>query len=145
MRSSPWVELAASTGTVARALAARGAALTLAISGFALYAIPYFIPRFVARKTDPDAISTVKLGTALVVYPVWAAGLVTLSLTLIPPPLSFAAAAVAITSPFAALRWLDAYWNRGPRREITAPALGRLAQLRIAARAAIDEARKQLA
>ena len=48
----------------------------LAVPGFALYALPYFIPRMIARTSDPDAVSTVKLGAALVVYPVWMGGLV---------------------------------------------------------------------
>ena len=116
----------------------------LAIPGFALYAIPYFIPRMVARRFDPDAVSTIKLGTALVVYPLWAAGLVTLSFVVLPPPLSFGAAAIAIASPFAALRWLDAYWNRAPAHEATPEALANLARLRIAARTAIDDARARL-
>jgi glycerol-3-phosphate O-acyltransferase/dihydroxyacetone phosphate acyltransferase len=114
----------------------------LAATGFALYAVPYFIPRFVARSTDPDAVSTIKLGAALVVYPVWAAGLVTASFVLIPPPLSFAAAFVALASPFAALEWLDAWWARAPRADTDE--LAALARLRIAARTAIDEARAKL-
>lgn len=117
----------------------------LAVPGFALYAIPYFIPRFVARRADPDAVSTIKLGTALVVYPLWAAGLVTLSFVVIPPPLSFGAAAIAIASPFAALRWLDAYWNRTPANEATPEALANVARLRIVARTAISEAASRLA
>ena len=121
----------------------RAALAPLAIPGFVLYAIPYFIPRFVARSSDADAISTVKLGTALVVYPLWAAGLVTLSFVLLPPPLSFGAAAIAIASPFAALRWLDAYWNRA-RAEATPTERAQLAVLRIAARTAIDGARNLL-
>ncbi|MEO6777468.1 MAG: 1-acyl-sn-glycerol-3-phosphate acyltransferase [Kofleriaceae bacterium] len=124
---------------IARALLA-----PLAVPGFALYAIPYFIPRLVARRFDPDAVSTIKLGTALVVYPLWAAGLVTLSFVVIPPPLSLGAAAIVIASPFAALRWLDAYWNRAPAHEATPEALAKLARLRIAARTAIDEARARL-
>ena len=107
-------------------------------------AIPYFIPRFVARRSDPDAVSTIKLGTALVVYPLWAAGLVTLSFVVLPPPLSLGAAAIAIASPFAALRWLDAYWNRMPEHDATPDDLARLARLRITARTAIDEARARL-
>jgi hypothetical protein len=87
-------------------------------------------------------VSTVKLGAALVVYPLWAAGLVGLSLVLLPPPLSLGAAAVAIASPFAALRWLDAYWER--ERDATPEELARLQRLRTAARAAIDEARARL-
>jgi hypothetical protein len=117
----------------------------LAIPGFALYAIPYFIPRLVARSSDPDAVSTIKLGTALVVYPVWAAGLVWLSFIALPPPLSFVAAGVALASPFAALRWLDAWWGRQPDRVATSDELAVLARLRIAARTAIDDARAKLA
>ncbi len=114
----------------------------LAVSGFALYAIPYFIPRWVARGKDEDSVSTIKLGTALLVYPLWMGGLVAGSLVLLPPPLSFAAAAVAIASPFAALRWLDAWYTRG--KDATPDDLARVARLRIAARTAIDEARSRL-
>ena len=103
----------------------------LALPGFALYAIPYFIPRLVARRADPDAVSTVKLGTALrrlsrCGWPgSWA-----LSFVMLPPPLSFGAAAVAVASPFAALRWLDAYWNRARATMPTADELAQLARLR---------------
>jgi len=98
----------------------------------------------VARSSDPDEVSTKKLGAALVVYPLWMGGLVTLSFVLVPPPLSFAAAAIAIASPFAALHWLDAYWNKAPAHEATPDDLARLARFRIAARTAIDEARNRL-
>ena len=89
-------------------------------------------------------MSSRKLGAALLVYPLWAAGLVTLSFVLIPPPLSFGAAAIVIVSPFAALRWLDAYWNRTPSHEATADELAELARLRSAARSAIETARTRL-
>jgi len=69
---------------------------------------------------------------------------VSLSFVLLPPPLSLAGAAVAIASPFAALSWLDAYWNRTPEHEATPADLARLARMRIAARTAIDEARTRL-
>ena len=114
----------------------------LAASGIALYALPYFVPRFVARSTDPDAVSTIKLGAALVVYPLWMGGLVGASLVLLPPPLSFAAAAIAIASPFAALEWLDKWYERRP--DPTAAQLAELAQLRRTARNAIDEVRAKL-
>jgi glycerol-3-phosphate O-acyltransferase/dihydroxyacetone phosphate acyltransferase len=117
----------------------------LAVPGFALYALPYFIPRLVAKRYDPDAVSTIKLGTALVVYPVWAAGLVALSFALLPPPLSLGAAVVVLVSPFAALKWLDAYWGRSPSHDATPAALANLARLRSAARAAIEEARARFA
>jgi hypothetical protein len=112
------------------------------VSNLALYAIPYFVPRFIARSHDPDAVSTVKLGAALVVYPVWMAGLVGMSFIVLPPPLSLGAAAVVIASPFAALTWLDEYWER--QADATPDELAHLARLRIAARTAIDEARSRL-
>jgi hypothetical protein len=114
----------------------------LAASGFALYALPYFLPRWLARRADADAVSTFKLGAALIVYPLWMGGLVAGALVLLPAPLSLAAAAVAIASPFAALRWLDAWYRRGGRA--TPAELAQLAALRLAARAAIDEARVRL-
>jgi len=120
----------------------RAALAPLAASGFALYAIPYFLPRWIARKADPDATSTIKLGAALVVYPLWAAGLVASSFALLPPPLSIAAAAIAVTSPFAALRWLDSIYQR--RADASPDERARLMRLRITARTAIDEARSKL-
>jgi 1-acyl-sn-glycerol-3-phosphate acyltransferase len=47
----------------------------LAASGFALYALPYFLPRWLARRADADAVSTFKLGAALIVYPLWMGGI----------------------------------------------------------------------
>jgi glycerol-3-phosphate O-acyltransferase / dihydroxyacetone phosphate acyltransferase len=120
----------------------RVALAPLAAAGFALYAIPYWVPRWIARRSDPDAVSTVKLGAALVVYPVWAAGLVAGALALLPPPLSLIAAAVAVASPFAALGWLDVWYQRAP--QATPDQLARLRALRGAACAAIDEARRRL-
>ncbi len=120
----------------------RAALAPLAATGFALYAIPYFLPRWIARSSDPDAVSTIKLGAALVVYPLWAAGLVAGALVLLPPPLSLAAAAIAVASPFAALRWLDAWYLR--TSEPTPAEFAELVRLRRAACAAIDEARRRL-
>lgn len=114
----------------------------LAASGFALYALPYFVPRWLARNADADATSTYKLGAALVVYPLWAAGLVGASMMLLPPPLSLLGAAVALASPFAALHWLDEIYQRRP--ELCADDRAKLMRLRIAARTAIDEARSRL-
>ena len=56
-----------------------------------------------------------------------------------------AAGTVALASPFAALRWLDAWWGRQPDRVATSDELAILARLRIAARTAIDDARAKLA
>jgi 1-acyl-sn-glycerol-3-phosphate acyltransferase len=120
---------------------ARAALAPLAIPGIALYALPYFVPRLAARSSDPDATSTYKLGTALVVYPLWAAGLVGASL-LLPAPASFVAAGVALASPFAALAWLDAWWQRAG--ELEPVDRDKLAELRRAAREAIDDARAAL-
>ena len=120
----------------------RAALAPLAAAGFALYFLPYFLPRWLARKADADAVSTFKLGAALIVYPVWMGGLVAGALVLLPPPLSLAAAAVAIASPFAALRWLDAWYQR--RGRATADERARCAELRAAARAALDDARRRL-
>jgi glycerol-3-phosphate O-acyltransferase / dihydroxyacetone phosphate acyltransferase len=141
------MQLAAATAAVTKPPSrwlGRAVLAPLAVPGFVLYAIPYFIPRFVARRTDPDAVSTIKLGAALVVYPVWMAGLVGASFMFLPPPASFVAAAVAIVSPFAALRWLDAYWERTPHHDATPEELAQLARLRITARTAISEAASRL-
>lgn len=114
----------------------------LAASGFVLYAIPYFLPRWIARSADPDARSTIKLGAALIVYPVWATGLVIGSFVVFPFPLSLLAATIAVASPFAALHWLDRWYAR--TREPTAGELDELRMLRVAACAAIDDARAKL-
>ena len=60
----------------------------------------------------------------------------------LPPPWSVIGAAVALTSPFAALRWLDVWYQR--THDATPDELDRLARLRTAAVAAIDEARSRL-
>lgn len=120
----------------------RAAIAPLAAAGYALYAVPYFAPRWLARRWDADARSTIKLGSALIIYPVWCAGLVAASLAVLPAPLSWLGAAVAITSPFAALTWLDRWYQRRP--EVTPEDRARLARLRAAATAAIDEARSYL-
>ena len=71
------------------------------------------------------------------------AGLVGMSFIVLPPPLSLGAAAVVIASPFAALTWLDEYWERQADATPDEEA-AHLARLRIAARTAIDEARSRL-
>lgn len=114
----------------------------LAASGIALYAIPYWVPRWLARNADSDAISSVKLGAALVVYPVWAAGLVVGAFVLLPPPLSVIAATIVVTSPFAALRWMDAWYLRRPA--LRSADTARLRELRRIAITAIDAARSKL-
>ena len=100
------------------------------------------MPRWVARAYDPDAVSTIKLGAALVVYPVWAAGLVAAAFAALPLPLAVVAAAVVLVSPFAALRWLDAWYLRRPAP--TRDQLAALVELRARACEAIDDARRRL-
>jgi glycerol-3-phosphate O-acyltransferase / dihydroxyacetone phosphate acyltransferase len=77
--------------------------------GVALYFLPYQLPRLVASRTDEvDQHSTLKLGTGLVAYPVWAALLIggawALSNT---PAQALLATAVILAAPFAALHWLE--------------------------------------
>jgi hypothetical protein len=52
-------------------------------------------------------MSTYKLATGLVVFPLWAGALVGASFVLLPPPWSLVGAGLAVASPFAALAWLD--------------------------------------
>lgn len=94
----------------------RGAALLgvlpLAIAGMLLYWLPYQLPRLAARMVnDRDEVSTYKLAAGLIVFPLWAAALGTASFLALPALSATAALAVALTSPFAALAWLD----RSPR------------------------------
>lgn len=83
--------------------------LPLALVGTVLYWVPYQMPRLAARKVgqDADRRSTAKLASGLLAYPVWAAGLITLSFLLLPTPSALAALAVILLSPFAALAWRD--------------------------------------
>jgi glycerol-3-phosphate O-acyltransferase/dihydroxyacetone phosphate acyltransferase len=92
-------------------------ALPLAVPGAALYFVPYQLPRLVARafsKGDRDIVSTLKVATGIVAYPLWAAGLSFASLLLLPPPLGLAATGLVLASPFAALAWLDYLDRRHP-------------------------------
>lgn len=124
-------------------------ALPLAIPGAALYWIPYQTPRIVAKrvaKQEHDVVSTYKLGTGLVVFPVWAGALVGASLAFLPPPVSFAAAAVAVASPFAALHWLDHLEQRKIGRRRAAPAdIARIGVLRAEVVALLSRAREAIA
>jgi hypothetical protein len=121
------------------------AALPLAIPGALLYFVPYQLPRLVTggmKEKNRDEVSTYKLATGLVVYPIWAAGLIAGSLILLPPPLSWLATAGVVASPFAALLWLD-HLEHGPRR---APAtLQELEEMRGVLMRALHSARERLA
>jgi 1-acyl-sn-glycerol-3-phosphate acyltransferase len=114
----------------------------LAGVGYALYAIPYFVPRWIARRSDEDAVSTVKLGAALIVYPGWAAVLVAIAFAMLPAWGAIVAALVIVASPFAALDWLDAWYQRTAR--ISDQARAGLAERRRIALEAIAAARSEL-
>jgi 1-acyl-sn-glycerol-3-phosphate acyltransferase len=86
------------------------AALPLAVPGAVLYWVPYQIPRFVVRRIpaeERDVISTKKLATGIVAFPVWAGLLTAASWVALPAPLAAVATGVVLVSPFAALVWLD--------------------------------------
>jgi glycerol-3-phosphate O-acyltransferase/dihydroxyacetone phosphate acyltransferase len=105
---------------VARALAM----LPLAIVGAVLYALPYQAPRFVARRVggDPDVTSTYKLGVGLVVFPVWGLALLVTAWLMAPTlPLALFASALVVSTPFAALPWLDRWDHLSIRAAWLAP------------------------
>jgi hypothetical protein len=86
------------------------AVLPMALLGFGLYAVPYQIPRRIARKAggEDDVVSTYKLGAGLVVFPVWALLLCALWWAFGPTGwLRWSVTALVVLSPFAALPWLD--------------------------------------
>jgi 1-acyl-sn-glycerol-3-phosphate acyltransferase len=132
----PPEEGSAGPSAIGTALRAAGliALVPLALVGAVLYRIPYQVPRIAARLVDEaDEVSTYKLGAGLVVFPLWAAGLITAAFLVLPLPLAILGAAIAVTSPFAALYWLDV--GPGIRRS-----------LRLAARATrIDALKKERA
>jgi 1-acyl-sn-glycerol-3-phosphate acyltransferase len=111
----------------------------LAIPGMILYAVPYFIPRRVARSADLDAVSTYKLAAGLLVYPLWMGGLVAGSLAFLPSGWKLPGVLVSVLSPFAALAWLDAWDAR--QRPVSPADLTHAAELRAAAMYEIADAR----
>ncbi len=82
-----------------------------ALVGVALYALPYQLPRAVARLagSDHDVRSTYKIGTGLVAFPTWMALLVAVAVALLKGHTEALALVlvVLVTSPFAAILWLD--------------------------------------
>lgn len=85
------------------------ATLPFALIGYVLYSIPYGAVAMIARRVkSADEMSTIKLGAGLVLYPLWGAVLIATALLFAPPPRSFALAAFALLSPFAAVQWRDA-------------------------------------
>ncbi|MFO0739393.1 MAG: 1-acyl-sn-glycerol-3-phosphate acyltransferase [Labilithrix sp.] len=108
-----------------RALRAALMVLTLPLAAFAAvaYWLPYQLPRFVTKKLneDPDTSSTYKLGVGLVVYPLWAAIAIAIAFWRLPSTgYALLATAVLLTSPFAALAWLDRWDRLGARASILA-------------------------
>lgn len=83
--------------------------LPLAVVGMVLYWLPYQLPRLVTRKLqgDPDVASTYKLGVGLLVFPIWAALLLVAAGKLLGGTALAVAVAIVVTTPFAALPWLD--------------------------------------
>ena len=120
----------------------RVALAPLVVAGVALYALPYRLPRRIARSGEPDVISTYKLGAGLVVFPLWALALTVAAWIWLATPLAAAATAVAWLSPLAALRWLD--WRDRRDRPLTAAQLAALVAARAGAMAAIEGARAHL-
>ncbi len=80
------------------------AILPLALAGYALYAIPYQLPKLATRLAgrEQDVVSTYKLGLGIAAYAVWMGALLTAALVWAPW-----LAVVVIASPIAALIWLD--------------------------------------
>lgn len=103
--------------------AVRVLTLPLALLGMVVYWLPYQLPRAVTRwlRGDPDVTSTYKLGVGLLVHPLWAAALIALALTRLEPSLAALALVVVLTSPFAALPWLDRWDRLAARLRLLAP------------------------
>ncbi len=81
----------------------------LALAGLVLYLVPYQIPKLATRLagTEPDMISTYKVGLGLIVFPLWTLLLIALSFVFLPWPYGPGGALLAVLSPFAVLTWLD--------------------------------------
>jgi 1-acyl-sn-glycerol-3-phosphate acyltransferase len=129
-----------------RARVALAILLPLALAGAVLWWLPYQLPRLLAGRlarskngSDRDVVSTYKLVTGVVAFPVWAGALVVTALAVAPWPWAMIAAAIALASPFAALAWLD--WLERPRRvgraAVGAPGQRKLTALRAARGAAM--------
>jgi glycerol-3-phosphate O-acyltransferase/dihydroxyacetone phosphate acyltransferase len=100
-----------------RARAKLALTLPLAIPGAILWWLPYQVPRLVSKRLangEGNVISTYKIATGLVVFPLWGIGLSAAAITLAPWPWGFLVAAGALASAPAALAWVD--WLERPRR-----------------------------
>lgn len=83
--------------------------LPLSLLGMLLYYVPYLLPRIVGctAQGEIDVVSTYKLGTGLLVYPLWFALLAALIHFAAPAPWNTYGIAIAALAPFAALPYLD--------------------------------------
>lgn len=117
-----------------RGRAIRGAILLfllpLSLLGMVLYYLPYLLPRIVGRtaKGEVDVVSTYKLGTGLLVYPLWLALLAVVIHFTFPSPWDACGIAVAALAPFATLPYLDR--QDALRAALTLFRSGELARLR---------------
>lgn len=123
--------------------------LPLAALGIVLYALPYRIPTLAAKRAgadEADVISTYKLGAGILVYPIWAGGLIALGAAWLPAWLAVVSAGVALLSPFAALAWLDRTpaLRRSLRLRARAARTAELREARGAAMKLVEEARGAL-
>lgn len=111
--------------------ALRVLSLPLALIGMVLYWLPYQLPRAIARrlKGDPDVTSTYKLGVGLLVHPMWAAIAIGVAFLRLPADMAVLATGVVLTSPFAALPWLDRWDRLAARLRAVAPREDRREQL----------------
>ena len=96
-----------------------------------LYWLPYQLPRAITRRLhgDADVTSTYKLGVGLLVHPLWAALAIALAFVALDRTLAALATAVVLTSPFAALPWLDRWDRLASRVTLLAPREDRQARL----------------
>ena len=84
-------------------------ALPLALLGLLLYWLPYQLPRLVVRfsRGTDDVVSTYKLGTGLLVFPLFATIYAGVALATLPVPLALVAGVASVLSAFAALAWSE--------------------------------------
>jgi 1-acyl-sn-glycerol-3-phosphate acyltransferase len=124
--AEPSVSIEAAAWSALRLLA-----LPLAVIGMVLYWLPYQLPRAVTRRLhgDADVTSTYKLGIGLLVHPLWAILAITLSFLTLERWPAMLATGLVLTSPFAALPWLDRWDRLASRATLVAPREDRQARL----------------
>jgi 1-acyl-sn-glycerol-3-phosphate acyltransferase len=128
--------------TVTFASVLRTLLVPLALVGVVVYFLPYQLPRQVARRArEVDMHSTLKLGTGLLVYPIWTAILAATLFALVPRQWLLPALAVVLTAPFAALDWLE-HRSKLSRSLLLATRARRLTELSRARAKALDRIRE---